>query len=167
MQCQQFVRGQSDPELKKYLWVVIRTQKERKLQTLIEVCTDFASLGQAMNVHRPVEQVFALEEDEEPEDLVAMIDRSQWTGPGVSETQMSPSLKQMFTHFIHYSFIHSFHFDRGAIILRLNVSAAVKWGIHKLAAQAGLDTPFRPDGWNMRSDGLRQRNNGPSQGNEI
>ena len=41
---EQFVRGQSDPELKKYLLVVIRTQKERKLQTLIEVCTDFSSL---------------------------------------------------------------------------------------------------------------------------
>ena len=41
---EQLVRGQSDPELKKYLWVVIRTQKERKLQTLIEVCTDFSSL---------------------------------------------------------------------------------------------------------------------------
>ena len=26
---EQFVRGQSDPELKKYLWVVIRTQKDR------------------------------------------------------------------------------------------------------------------------------------------
>ena len=34
---EQFVRGQSDPELKKYLWVVIRTQKNKKLQTLIEV----------------------------------------------------------------------------------------------------------------------------------
>ena len=32
---EQFVRGQSDTELKKYLWVVIRTQKDRKLQTLI------------------------------------------------------------------------------------------------------------------------------------
>ena len=41
---EQFVRGQSDPELKKYLWVMIRAQKERKLQTLIEVCTDFSSL---------------------------------------------------------------------------------------------------------------------------
>ena len=41
---EQFVRGQSDPELNKYLWVVIRTQKDRKLQTLIEVCTDFSSL---------------------------------------------------------------------------------------------------------------------------
>ena len=27
---EQFVRGQSDPELKKYLWVVIRTQKDKK-----------------------------------------------------------------------------------------------------------------------------------------
>ena len=29
----QFMRGQLDPELKKYLWVVVRTQKDRKLQT--------------------------------------------------------------------------------------------------------------------------------------
>ena len=49
---EQFVRGQSDPELKKYLWVVIRTQKDRKLQTLIEVCTDFASLSHTANVRR-------------------------------------------------------------------------------------------------------------------
>ena len=48
---EQFVCGQSDPELKKYLWVVIRTQKDRKLRTLIEVCTDFASLGQPTTVH--------------------------------------------------------------------------------------------------------------------
>ena len=41
---EQFVRGQSDPELKKYLWVVIQTQKDRKLQTLIDVCSDFSSL---------------------------------------------------------------------------------------------------------------------------
>ena len=39
---EQFVRGQSDPGLKKYLWVVIRTQMDRKLQTLIEVCTDLS-----------------------------------------------------------------------------------------------------------------------------
>ena len=74
-----FVRGQSDPELKKYLWVVIRTQKDRKLQTLIEVCTDFASLGHTTNVHRPVGQIFALEEgDDQEEDMMAMVDRSQW-----------------------------------------------------------------------------------------
>ena len=41
---EQFVRGQSDPNLKKYLWVVIRTQKDKKLQTLIEVCTDLSSI---------------------------------------------------------------------------------------------------------------------------
>ena len=49
---EQFVRGQSDPELKKYLWVVIRTQKDKKLQTLIEVCTDFASLSHTTSVQR-------------------------------------------------------------------------------------------------------------------
>ena len=85
---EQFVRGQSDPELKKYLWVVIRTQKEWKLQTLIEVCTDFASLGQAATIHQPAEQVCALEEDDDPEDMVAMIDHSQWTGPDVTEHNM-------------------------------------------------------------------------------
>ena len=53
---EQFVRGQSDPELKKYLWVVIRTRKDRTLQTLIEVCTDFASLSPSVNIHRPAEQ---------------------------------------------------------------------------------------------------------------
>ena len=53
----QFVRGQSDPEL------MIRTQKDRKLQTLIGVCTDFASLSPSVNIHRPVEQASAVEED--------------------------------------------------------------------------------------------------------
>ena len=56
----QFVRGQSDPELKKYLWVVIRTQKDRKLQTLIEVCTDFSSLVTPTHLHRTAEQTFAV-----------------------------------------------------------------------------------------------------------
>ena len=73
---EQFVRRQSDPELKKYLWVVIMTQNERKLQTLIEVCTDFASLCQDTTVHRPAEQVFTLEDDDDPEDMVAMMDQS-------------------------------------------------------------------------------------------
>ena len=93
---EQFVRGQSDPELKKYLWVMIRTQKDQKLQTLIEVCTDFANIGQPTTVHRPVEQVFAMEEEEYPEDMVAMVEQLQWTGRGTTEPQMSPSLQQMF-----------------------------------------------------------------------
>ena len=58
------MQGQSDPERKKYLWVVIRTQKDRKFQTLIEMRTDFASLSPTGNVHRPAEQTFAVEEDE-------------------------------------------------------------------------------------------------------
>ena len=91
------MRGQSDPELKKYLWVVIRTQKDRKLQTLIEVCTDFASLSPSVNIHRPAEQIFAVEEDERSEEMFAMMDRSQWTGQGVSEPTIPPSLAQMFT----------------------------------------------------------------------
>ena len=94
---EQFVWGQSDPVLKKYLWVVIRTQKDRKLQPLIEVCTDFTSLGQTMSVHRPVEQIFALEEDDDrEEDMVAMVDRSQWATQGVSEPPLSSDLRQMF-----------------------------------------------------------------------
>ena len=72
---EQFVRGQSDPELKKYLWVVIRTQKDRKLQTLIEVCTDFASLSPSVNIHRPAEQTFAVKEDKGSEEMFAMMDR--------------------------------------------------------------------------------------------
>ena len=80
---EQFVRGQSDPELKKYLWVVIRTQKDKKLQTLIEVCTDFASLSNTTSVHRPAEQVFALEEeDDQEEEMFAVVDRQQWNTPG-------------------------------------------------------------------------------------
>ena len=72
---EQFVRGQSDPELTKYLWVVIRTQKDKKLQTLIEVCTDFASLSHTTSVHRPAEQVFALEEeDDREEEMFAVVD---------------------------------------------------------------------------------------------
>ena len=62
---EQFVRGQSDPELKKYLWVVIRTQKDRKLQTLIEVCTDFSSLSSPSHLHRPAEQTFAVHHQRE------------------------------------------------------------------------------------------------------
>ena len=53
--------------------------KDRKLQTLIEVCTDFASIGQPTTVHRPVEQVFAMEEEEDPEDMVAMVEQHHTT----------------------------------------------------------------------------------------
>ena len=56
--------------MKKYLWVVIRTQKDRKLQTLIEVCTDLSSLMTPSQIHRPAEQTFAVHQEVEsyPED---------------------------------------------------------------------------------------------------
>ena len=90
---EQFVRGQSDPELKKYLWVVIRTQKDKKLQTLIEVCTDFASLSHTTNVHRPAEQVFPLQEDDDrEEEMFAVVDRQQWnTRRAAGTTSVSES----------------------------------------------------------------------------
>ena len=93
---EQFVRGQSDPELKKYLWVVIRTQKDKILQTLIEVCTDFASLSHTTGVHRPAEQVFAMEEEEDREEMFAVVDRQQWNTQRAAEPPLSPELQQMF-----------------------------------------------------------------------
>ena len=101
---EQFVRGQSDPELKKYLWVVIRTQKDRKLQTLIEVCTDFSSLVTPTHLHRPVEQTFAVhqqtesyaEEDGDFEDVFAVGDHPPWTNRRSPDPATSPTLQQMF-----------------------------------------------------------------------
>ena len=102
---EQFVRGQSDPELKKYLWVVIRTQKDRKLQTLIEVCTDFSSLSTSSHLHRPAEQTFAVHQSEEmsymenecnSEEMFAVGDWAPWTNRRLPETPGGPTLQQMF-----------------------------------------------------------------------
>ena len=77
--------------------MVIRTQKDKKLQTLIEVCTDFASLGHTASVHRPAEQVFALEEDDDrEEEMFAVVDRQQWNTRRAAEPPLSPELQQMF-----------------------------------------------------------------------
>ena len=102
---EQFVRGQSDPELKKYLWVVIRTQKDKKLQTLIEVCTDFSSLSTSSHLHRPAEQTFAVHQSDETsymeneynsEEMFAIGDRPPWTNRRLPETSGVPTLQQMF-----------------------------------------------------------------------
>ena len=102
---EQFVRGQSDPELKKYLWVVIRTQKDRKLQTLIEVCTDFSSLSTPSHLHRPAEQTFAVHQSDETsymeneynsEEMFAVGDRAPWTNRRLPEMPGAPTLQQMF-----------------------------------------------------------------------
>ena len=69
----------------------------RTLQTLIEVCTDFASLSHTTNVHRPAEQVFALEEDDDrEEEMFAVVDRQQWNTQRAAEPPLSPELQQMF-----------------------------------------------------------------------
>ena len=93
---EQFVRGQSDPELKKYLWVVIRTQKDRKLQTLIEVCTDFSSLMAPSQLHRPAEQTFAVHQEGEMEDIFAVGDHPPWNNRRPPESSTTPTLQQMF-----------------------------------------------------------------------
>ena len=57
---------------------------------------DFDNLSPSGNVHRPAEQTFAVEEDESSDEMFAILDRSQWTGQGVSEQKIPPSLAQMF-----------------------------------------------------------------------
>ena len=77
--------------------MVIRTQKDKKLQTLIEVCTDFASLSPTTSVHRPAEQVFAVEEeDDREEEMFAVVDRQQWSTQRAADPPLSPELQQMF-----------------------------------------------------------------------
>ena len=90
--------------IEKYLWVVIRTQKDRKLQTLIEVCTDFSSLMAPSQIHRPAEQTFAVhqeiesypEDEGELEDIFAVGDRPPWNNRRPPEPSTTPTLQHMF-----------------------------------------------------------------------
>ena len=62
------------------------------------MCTDFASLSHTANVHRPAEQVFTLEEDDDrEEEMFAVVDRQQWNTRRAAEPPLSPELQQMFT----------------------------------------------------------------------
>ena len=86
--------------------MVIRTQKDKKLQTLIEVCTDFASLSHTTNVHRPAEQVFALEEDDDrEEEMFAVVDRQQWNtaveGGGTTSVSGATTIGPLFMEISH------------------------------------------------------------------
>ena len=109
---EQFVWGQSDPELKKYLWVVIRTQKDKKLQTLIEICTDFSSVMAPSQIHQPTEQTFAVhqevesypEDEGELEDMFAVGDRPPWNNRRPPEPSTTPTLQQMFTSARHMGY---------------------------------------------------------------
>ena len=49
------------------------------------------------SVHRPAEQVFALEEDDDQEEeMFAVVDRQQWNTQRAAEPPLSPELQQMF-----------------------------------------------------------------------
>ena len=98
-------QGTIGKEIKKYLWVVIRTQKDRKLQTLIKVCTDFPSLSTPAYLHRPAEQTFAVhqqmetpytEDGSDSEAVFAVGDRPPWTNRRPPDTSGVPTLQQMF-----------------------------------------------------------------------
>ena len=189
---EQFVRGQSDPELKKYLWVVIRTQKDKKLQTLIEVCTDFASLSHTTSVHRPAEQVFALEEeDDREEEMFAVVDRQQWNTQRAAEPPLSPELQQMFALARRMGYEMrpiARRFDaprqtpgprsspnkeyrapfRPRDYSRTKCFSCGQLGHTQVRCpKPDSSLPFRPSGWIDRSDGPQRRNGGPPQGNEI
>ena len=189
---EQFVRGQSDPELKKYLWVVIRTQKDKKLQTLIEVCTDFASLSHTTSVHRPAEQVFALEEDDDrEEEMFAVVDRQQWSTQRAAEPPLSPELQQMFAIARRMGYEmrpiarrfdaprqtpsprSSPNKDYRAPFRPRDYSRTKCFSCGQLGhtqvrcPKPDSSLPFRPSGWVDRSDGPQGNSGGPPQGNEI
>ena len=189
---EQFVRGQSDPELKKYLWVVIRTQKDNKLQTLIEVCTDFASLSHTTNVHRPAEQVFALEEDDDrEEEMFAVVDRQQWNTQRAAEPPLSPELQQMFALARRMGYEMrpiARRFDaprqtpgprsspnkeyrapfRPRDYSRTKCFSCGQLGHTQVRCpKPDSSLPFRPSGWMDRSDGPQRNSGGPPQGNKI
>ena len=189
---EQFVRGQSDPELKKYLWVVIRTQKDKKLQTLIEVCTDFASLSHTTGVHHPAEQVFAMEEEEDrEEEMFAVVDRQQWNTQRAAEPPLSPELQQMFALARHMGCEmrpiarrldaprqapgprFSQNKDYRAPFRPRDYSRTKCFSCGQLGhtqvrcPKPDSSLPFRPSGWVDRSDGPQRGSGGPPQGNEI
>ena len=189
---EQFVRGQSDPELKKYLWVVIRTQKDKKLQTLIEVCTDFASLSPTASVHRPAEQVFAVEEeDDREEEMFAVVDHQQWSTQRAADPPLSPELQQMFALARRMGYEmrpiarrfdaprqtpgprSSPNKDYRAPFRPRDYSRTKCFSCGQLGhtqvrcPKPDSSLPFRPSGWVDRSDGPQRNSGGPPQGNEI
>ena len=153
--------------------MVIRTQKDKKLQTLIEVCTDFASLSHTTNVHRPAEQVFALEEDDDrEEEMFAVVDRQQWNTQRAAESCNRCSLLRVtWATRCDRSLDASTLLDRHRVLDRprirnialhfdhvtipgLNVSAVVSWDTLKFVVpnRTHLFHSGQVDGWTGRMD---------------
>ena len=183
---EQFVRGQSDPELKKYLWVVIRTQKDRKLQTLIEVCTDFYSLMTPAHLHRPAEQTFTVhqqmetlyaEEDCDSEAMFAVGDRSPWANcrppdmSGVPTLQQDPIARQMDPprQQGNRPFADQNRGFRSQTRTGRDYSKSFscdQFGhMQSRCPQPDTSLPFKPAGWFLQSDSRQQRNGDNQPGN--
>ena len=118
-----------------------------------------------------------MEEDDQSEDTVAMMDRSQWTGLGVSKPTMPPSLQQIFALARRMGYEmrliarraentrrppgspratgqgYRTPFRPGRDYSKINCFSCGNMG-HTQARCPKPDSalPFRPDGWNVQSD---------------
>ena len=168
---EQFVRGKSDPELKKYLWVVIRTQKDRKLQTLIEVCTDFSSLMTPSQIHRSAEQTFAVHQEVESTSLTLqqMFALARRMG-----YEMRPIARQ--TDGNRPSSGNRLFSDQnrgfrpqtrtGRDYSRIKCFSCGQFGqMRTRCPQPDASLPFRPAGWQLQSDNRQHRDGDNQQGN--
>ena len=167
---EQFVRGQSDPELKKYLWVVIRTQKDRKLQTLIEVCTDFSSLVTPTHLHRPAEQIFAVhhysesytEEDKELEDVFAIGYEMRPIARQPDFQHRPPGNRPPTDH--NRGFRPQTRTNRD--YSRIKCFSCGEFGhMQTRCPTPDSSLPFKPAGWHLQSDNRPQHNGNDNQGN--
>ena len=174
---EQFVRGQSDPELKKYLWVVIRTQKDKKLQTLIEVCTDFASLSNTPSVHRPAEQAgVRVRGGRRPgggdvrRGGPTAVEHAEGGGT-TSVIGTTTDVRSCASHGLRDATDHT-TFRRAPFkprdYSRTKCFSCGQLGHTQVRCpKPDSSLPFRPSGWVDRSDGPRRNSGASPQGNEI
>ena len=184
--CRTVRPGQSDPELKKYLW------------TLIEVCTDFSSLMAPSQIHQPAEQTFTVHQESYPEDegeledMFAVGDRPPWNNRRSLEPSTSPTLQQMFAlarrmgyemrpiarqtdgnrpNSGNRSFLDQNRGFRpqsrtGRDYSRFKCFSCGQFGhMRTRCPQPDASLPFRPAGWYLQSDNRQQRDGDNQQGN--